>query len=35
MAARMKQLAWFAAIWAMSVIVIVIVGYAIRLVIAP
>lgn len=35
MATRMKKLAWFAAIWAMSVIAILIVGYTIRLVIAP
>lgn len=31
---RLKKLAWFVAIWAMSVVAILIVGYAIRLVIA-
>ncbi len=30
----LKKLAWFVAIWAMSVIAILIVGYAIRMVIA-
>lgn len=35
MAGSAKKVAWFVAIWAMSVVTIVIVGYAIRLVIAP
>lgn len=32
---RLKQLGWFAAIWAMSVLAITAVGYLIRAVIAP
>jgi len=35
MARGAKQLAWFVAIWALSVLAIGAVGYAIRLVIAP
>ena len=35
MSPNLKKMAWFVAIWAMSVVAILIVGYAIRLVIAP
>lgn len=34
MANNLKKLAWFVAIWAMSVVVILVIGYAIRSVIA-
>ena len=35
MAPRVRRLAWFVAIWAMSVMAVGAVGYMIRLVIAP
>jgi hypothetical protein len=35
MAGRLKQLGWFVAIWALSVLTLGIVGLAIRAVIAP
>jgi len=35
MADTVKKLAWFVGIWAMSVVAILAVGYAIRLMIAP
>jgi hypothetical protein len=34
MASTLKKLAWFVAIWAMSVVALLIVGYTIRIVIA-
>jgi len=34
MADRIRKLAWFVAIWAMSVVAILMVGYGIRLMIA-
>ena len=35
MAPRLQRLAWFVGIWAVSVLAITVVGYLIRLVIAP
>jgi hypothetical protein len=35
MSGRVKQIGWFVAIWAMSVLALGVVGFAIRAVIAP